>query len=32
MEVVEIETGKRLTGDAAPRRSELEKWLEEHPG
>ena len=32
VEVVETETGKKLTGEEAPLRSELEKWLAEHPG
>lgn len=30
--VVEVESGAKLTGDDAPRQSELEAWLQEHPG
>lgn len=30
--VIETSTGKKLTGEEAPLRSELEKWLTEHPG
>ena len=30
--VLETATGKKLTGEEAPLKSELEKWLEEHPG
>lgn len=30
--VVETSTGKTLTGDDAPLSSELESWLECHPG
>ena len=32
MTVVEVESGAKLTGDDAPRQSELEAWLQEHPG
>ena len=32
MTVIETSTGKKLTGEEAPLRSELEKWLVEHPG
>ena len=30
--MVETATGNKLTGEEAPLKSELEKWLEEHPG
>ena len=30
--VVETSTGNKLTGEEAPLKSELEKWLQEHPG
>ncbi len=30
--VIETATGTKLTGEDAPLKSELEKWLEEHPG
>ena len=29
---METATGAKLTGEDAPMKSELEKWLEEHPG
>lgn len=29
--VIETSTGKKLTGDEAPLKSELEQWLQEHP-
>ena len=31
-EVVEVTSGRRLTGDEAPLASQLEAWLETHPG
>ena len=31
MSVIETSTGKKLTGDQAPLKSELEQWLQEHP-
>jgi len=30
--VIETSTGKKLTGEDAPIRKDLEKWLSEHPG
>ena len=30
--VIETSTGKKLTGDEAPLRKDLEKWLADHPG
>ena len=30
--VIETSTGTKLTGDEAPKKCELEKWLQEHPG
>lgn len=30
--VIETSTGNKLTGEDAPLKSELEKWLQEHPG
>ena len=30
--VIETSTGKKLTGEDAPIRKELEKWLSDHPG
>ena len=30
--VIETSTGKKLTGEEAPTRKELEKWLSDHPG
>ena len=30
--VIETSTGKKLTGEEAPTRKELEKWLADHPG
>lgn len=30
--VVETSTGKTLTGDEAPLASEVDSWLESHPG
>ncbi len=30
--VIETSTGKKITGEDAPLKSELEKWLKEHPG
>ena len=30
--VIETSTGKKLTGDEAPIRKDLEKWLADHPG
>ena len=30
--VIETSTGKKLTGEEAPIRKELEKWLSDHPG
>ena len=30
--VIETTTGNKITGEEAPRKSELEKWLKEHPG
>ena len=32
MTVIETSTGKKLTGEDAPIRKDLEKWLSEHPG
>lgn len=32
MTVIETSTGKKLTGEDAPVRKDLEKWLSEHPG
>ena len=29
--VIDTSTGKKLTGDEAPLKSELEQWLQEHP-
>lgn len=29
--VIETSTGKKLTGDEAPLKSELEQWLQDHP-
>ena len=29
--VIDTSTGKKLTGEQAPLKSELEKWLQEHP-
>ena len=29
---METSTGNKLTGEEAPLKSELEKWLQEHPG
>lgn len=29
--VIETSTGKKLTGEDAPLKSELEQWLQEHP-
>ena len=29
--VIDTSTGKKLTGELAPLKSELEKWLQEHP-
>ena len=31
MTVIDTSTGKKLTGEKAPLKSELEKWLQEHP-
>lgn len=30
--VIETSTGTKLTGEEAPKKCELEKWLQEHPG
>ena len=30
--VIETSTGKKLTGEDAPTRKELEKWLSDNPG
>ena len=30
--VIETSTGEKLTGEDAPKKSELEEWLKEHPG
>ena len=30
--VIETSTGEKLTGEDAPKGSELEQWLQEHPG
>ena len=30
--VIETSSGKKLTGEEAPLKSDLEKWLTEHPG
>lgn len=30
--VVEVATGKKLTGDEAPMLSQLQEWLQQHPG
>lgn len=30
--VINLEDGSRLSGKDAPRRHELDKWLDEHPG
>lgn len=30
--VIETSTGVKVSGEEAPRKSELEKWLQEHPG
>ena len=30
--VIETSTGKKLTGEEAPLRKDLEKWLTDHPG
>ena len=29
--VIDTSTGKKLTGELAPLKSELEKWLQDHP-
>ena len=29
--VIDTSTGKKLSGDQAPLKSELEQWLKEHP-
>ncbi len=30
--VINLKDGTRLAGDDAPRRKDLEQWLQEHPG
>ena len=30
--VIETSTGTKLTGEEAPKKCELEKWLQDHPG
>jgi hypothetical protein len=30
--VINLEDGSRLSGDEAPQKKDLEKWLDEHPG
>ena len=32
MTVIETSTGDKLTGEDAPKKSELKEWLEQHPG
>ena len=32
MTVIETSTGEKLTGEDAPKKSELKDWLEQHPG
>ena len=30
--MINLEDGSRLSGDEAPQKKDLEKWLDEHPG
>lgn len=32
MAVIHVESGRKLTGDEAPLASQLEEWLNAHPG